>query len=222
MLAEVTAAPTTGVDRTLARSTAGAMGKDDFLKLLVAQLKNQDPLSPARPEEFASQLAQFSSLEQLQQVNASLEAQSTATAMQSLVNANTAAIGVIGRTVIAAGDGVALDGSTPAEVRFDLGGAAARTRLEVLDEDGDVVRTQELGAIPGGRAKATIVPDGLPPGSYRYRIVATDESGESVAAQTYTTAHVDAVRYGSKGPSLLAGPFTIPLADVVEIVAPAR
>ena len=62
------------------RNVGGNMGKDDFLKLLAAQLRHQDPLNPQNDSEFASQLAQFSSLEQMQNMNASLEAM---TSMQS-------------------------------------------------------------------------------------------------------------------------------------------
>ena len=58
------------------RNVGGNMGKNDFLMLLVAQLRHQNPLEPANDSEFASQLAQFSSLEQLENMNQSMSAMS--------------------------------------------------------------------------------------------------------------------------------------------------
>jgi flagellar basal-body rod modification protein FlgD len=66
-----TAAPTAGASPTPSNPN-GKMGKDEFLKLLVAQLKNQDPLNPADGQQMAAQLAQFSSVEQLQNANDTL------------------------------------------------------------------------------------------------------------------------------------------------------
>ena len=59
---------------TYATASSSTLGKDDFLKLLVEQLKNQDPMNPLDGTEFASQLAQFSSVEQLSNMNSNLEA----------------------------------------------------------------------------------------------------------------------------------------------------
>lgn len=64
------APPGTG---SLAQAAGGAMGKDQFIKLLVTEMKNQDPLNPMDGKELAAQLAQFSSVEQLMDVNTKLD-----------------------------------------------------------------------------------------------------------------------------------------------------
>lgn len=64
--------PTGERPTALPSNPLGSMGKDDFLKLLVAQMRNQDPLSPSDGKEMAAQLAQFSSVEQLVTVNDTL------------------------------------------------------------------------------------------------------------------------------------------------------
>jgi flagellar basal-body rod modification protein FlgD len=74
------------------RNTSGVMGKDDFLKLLVAQLKHQDPMAPSTDQEWIGQMAQFSQLEQ-----ASNTAKDTARMANQL--GQTGALGLIGRTV---------------------------------------------------------------------------------------------------------------------------
>ncbi|MGI8507775.1 MAG: flagellar hook assembly protein FlgD [Gemmatimonadaceae bacterium] len=57
----------------ITQAAGGAMGKDQFVKLLVTEMKNQDPLSPMDGKELAAQLAQFSSVEQLVNVNTKLD-----------------------------------------------------------------------------------------------------------------------------------------------------
>ena len=96
--------------------TAGIndLDKNAFLKLLITELRNQDPLSPTDDKEFIAQLAQFSSLEQMQQVNKAMEAfVSNQVAFQ--------AAGLLGRTVSAtASDGSAISGKVDS-VRFEKG-----------------------------------------------------------------------------------------------------
>jgi flagellar basal-body rod modification protein FlgD len=76
----------------LARNTGGALGKDDFLKLLVAQLQHQDPMNPMQDSDFMGQMASFSTLEQITNMAAANE-----TIAQNL--SATGAIGLIGRKV---------------------------------------------------------------------------------------------------------------------------
>ena len=87
------------------------LGKEEFLQLLVAQLKNQDPMNPSDPQEFAAQLAQFSTLEQLINVNETLQGQSETDAAMAAALNNSSAVGVLGKTVLALGDSVEVAGT---------------------------------------------------------------------------------------------------------------
>ena len=88
----ITATNSTSSTQGSARNTSGVLGKDDFLKLLVAQLKNQDPMAPSTDQEWIGQMAQFSQLEQ-----ASNTAKDTSRIANQLGHAG--ALGLIGRTV---------------------------------------------------------------------------------------------------------------------------
>ena len=88
----------------IAATGDSSLGKDDFLQILVAQLQAQDPLAPMEGQEFASQLAQFSSLEQLTNVNDNLEASQAFDVAMS----NNSAIALIGKNVDAPGNAVDL------------------------------------------------------------------------------------------------------------------
>ena len=102
---------------TTTSTNATVMGKDDFLSLLVAQLQNQDPLNPSDSTEFTAQLAQFSSLEQLQNINDTLAGFEV---YQSTLN-NIQSSGFIGKTVTASGDTLSVtNGMTdPISVELD-------------------------------------------------------------------------------------------------------
>ena len=97
------------------------LGKDDFLKLFVAQLQNQDPLSPMESTEFTSQLAQFSSLEQLTNMNQNLD---YLLMYQASMN-NAEAINFIGSTVKASGNSISVKDGESDQIQFDLAADAA-------------------------------------------------------------------------------------------------
>ena len=87
----------TSSNAATAATTTTAMGKDDFLKMLIAQLKNQDPTNPQQGSEFAAQLAQFSSVEQLTNLNTTLKSQT----QNSSTLFNAQAINLIGKEITA-------------------------------------------------------------------------------------------------------------------------
>lgn len=117
-----TAPPSTGP-----LASAGGLGKDDFLKLLVAQLQNQDPLSPVNDQEFMSQMTAFSTLEQVTNLAASSEALS-----QTI--AGNQSISLIGRHVTYAKE----DGSTAEGVVEDVSFGEEGVSLTVGGESGVV------------------------------------------------------------------------------------
>jgi flagellar basal-body rod modification protein FlgD len=201
----------------------GVLGKDEFLKLLIAQMRHQDPLSPMKGEELAVQLAQFSSVEQLINLNAAMaDQQGTQIAMVEAINSSSA-LSAIGHTVMALGDSVIVpaDGADAVEINFVVGGAGGSATIRIFDESGREVGSRPLGVLNGGRQSATLGSAGssLPAGTYTYTVEVLDSNGEPVPTQTFVTGRVDGVRYGSTGPVLTAGPLEIPIGAIVEIVA---
>ncbi|MEW5918242.1 MAG: flagellar hook assembly protein FlgD [Gemmatimonadota bacterium] len=202
----------------------GRLGKNEFLKLLVAQMRYQDPLNPMNGQEMATQLAQFSSVEQLVNIEDQLSTQNDQ--YQTLLDSmqRSTALGMTGRTVLATGDAVLLQrdattGVVRGEVSAEVTGGGPGT-LRVFDAHGREVAKQSLGYVGSGYKTFTV--DGsqlnLSEGAYSYSIEVTDANGAPVAQKTYTTVTVDGVVYGSDGVYLTAGTLAISLASVVRIL----
>jgi len=195
------------------------LGKDEFLRLLVAQLRHQDPLSPLEGAEFAAQLAQFSSVEQLINLNDRLALVAALDeAVLHAVNTN-AALGLIGRSVHAFGNEVVVSSTGEGSVTFTVGGQGGQATLRLFDASGREVARAELGALPGGRHQVDLsqVASGIAPGKYTYRVDVVDAEGRAVEVTTFTSGIVTGVRHGNDGPVLVVGPFEISLGRVAEV-----
>jgi flagellar basal-body rod modification protein FlgD len=142
---DVSTLSSTGTPETQNKTGPRQLGQDDFLKLLITQLKNQDPLKPTDNAEFVSQLAQFSQLEQTakqgQLLQQSLEAQ-TASLQFTLLP-------MIGRTVTV-GQSLVQLGKGPASVGYSLDTNATNVRISIMDQQGQVVRSLEYRDRPAG------------------------------------------------------------------------
>ena len=127
-------------------STTSGLGMDAFLQLLVTQLQYQDPLSPMDDKEFVAELAQFSSLEQLTEINSGIDKLSSIGQEQQLLGA----VNFIGKTIEATGTAVSLSEGEATAVTFSLPEDAATCLVNVLDSAGSIVRTVDLGATTAG------------------------------------------------------------------------
>lgn len=171
-----------------------ALGKDAFLSMMVAQLKNQDPLNPADGTDFTAQLAQFSSLEQQITTNSTLEAILTELAS---TNEETNLFNYIGKTVISDGNPVTVQsGEVISGGQFTIE-EAARIQVIIYNSSGSAVRLLTSGSelISEGSydidwdctdAEGYQVTDG----EYTYDVIAQNSAGEYITSTTSTTGLV--------------------------------
>lgn len=202
-----------------ASTAKNTLDKDGFLKLLVAQLKNQDPTGAGQdPNQMVQQLTSFSSLEQAQQTNTLLTGLQTQTA--GLFQAQTA--GLVGKNVKVDGSGFNLKAGA-ATMNVDLS-LAAQVTVTVRDANGQVVAVLPQGRLNRGASAVTW--DGkdasgnpLPDGAYKVEVTATGDDGKAVKFRTSLTLKVDAVTFSNGGIYLASGSSVFSLADVLEITA---
>ena len=200
---------------------SSALGQTEFLQLLVTQLQNQDPLNPLDSAEYAAQLAQFSSVEQLVNINSGMEALLESQQLMSSGLNNTIASSLAGKTVTAISDRVHLGEERLTDVNFRLSSVASDVTIRVVDATGNVVRTEQLAGFSAGDHAWTW--DGtasngrsVPEGTYQVQIEALN--GENpVNALTVLQGAVSKVRYTNGGVELVVNGVPIPLGDVEEI-----
>lgn len=192
--------------------------RDEFLRLFVAQLKNQDPLSPQDNAAFVAQLAQFAQLEQVANTNARLDALMAGQATSSGV----ALASMVGRSAVIHADEIHLGrevGTPP--LAADLERRAVDAAVVIRNASGQEVRRIDLGAVGPGLVDVTwdgLGADGLPlpEGDYRVEVEATDLAGD-VPAQAMLHGILEAVDFKTGTPRLRLGRATVTPSQVVAI-----
>jgi len=201
-----------------ATKDTSTLGKDQFLKLLTEQLKHQDPTQPMDNTAFVAQLAQFSSLEQMSNVNDTLTKMLTSqgTALQ------TTATAMVGKTAVFTSNQVSLTQGQPATIGFTLSQPAANVKIVLQDESGQNVRTIALTS--PNDLKNSISWDGrddnndeLPTGTYTAQIQATDLQGNTISATQNISARITGITFANGTPTLLAGSTSLQLSDITEL-----
>ncbi len=198
------------------------LGQEDFLQLMLAQLRHQDPLKPLENGEFIGQMAQFSTVSGIQDLSTAFN--DFANSLQS--NRALQASGLVGRSVMVPANRASLEAGSAVHGAVDVPAAATAVTVNVEDAAGQTVRSFELGPQPEGQAKFTW--DGLsdtgqplPAGDYRIRVDALID-GEVSALPTLIASKVESVSLdqgGGKDITLnVAGIGPVPLSDVNEIL----
>jgi len=227
-----TAAAALAAKQAAAAATSNSQGmRDQFLTLLVTQLKNQDPLNPLENAQLTSQLAQISTVEGMEKLNANISTSLDVISGQIDFSQSVAAVNMIGKDVLVPGTKVSL-GTHPSDPSqrnatpfgVDLRNDAASLEVKILNANGDVVRTlslqnQKVGVI--GLSWDGLNEDGVPApdGDYTLSVGAKDSAGTAISQiDPLTYGRVSSVGYTAKGLMLdlgLAGQFG--LLDVRKV-----
>lgn len=205
-------------ERVKAKNT---LGKDDFLKLLMAQLNNQDPLKPMEHQEFSAQLAQFGSLEQLQNIHKGIESLQGGMGNEAKLSA----LGMIGKSVSANGNEVELMEGQPVNLSFSAKEGVTPIKAQVYSNGGKLVRELDINA---RTAKAGLVWDGkdqegssMPSGKYTFRVQGVSPNGQAEELGAKLSGRVTAVEMNGNQPLLIvqtsSGQAKLDLAKVNSV-----
>ncbi len=192
--------------------------QDRFLKLLVTQMKNQDPLNPMDNAQVTSQMAQLSTVSGIDKLNTTLQALSDSMA----ANQSLQAASMIGHGVLTAGSGIDLSNGKGFG-GIDLAGTADKLNVAIYDQAGALVRNINLGAQPAGLVNWQW--DGRDnngvqrgDGSYKF-VVEAAQSGQKVEAPGLQFGMVNSVTQGKQGVTLSVGGLDgVALSQVRQIV----
>ncbi|HXG03529.1 MAG TPA: flagellar hook assembly protein FlgD [Candidatus Binatia bacterium] len=193
------------------RSRPPQLDQEAFLRLLVAELRNQDPLQPLDNHQMMQQTAAFSQLQELARIRAAVETG------RSDPGALAAATSLLGRMVTATAASFTYAGAT-VSLPLQLAAPTRSATLEVLDGQGRVVASVPLGALPAGPRQLAFPPAGtvLAAGMYRYRVVDVDEAGLRTPV-AMASGVVSGVTVDGGEPLLRVGPARIRLSDIAAV-----
>jgi len=197
------------------------LGQEDFLKLMITQFRNQDPFKPMENGEFLAQLAQFSTVKGLDDLNSSFGELSSSVVSNQALQAST----LLGRDVLVTGSAGYLESGSTLSGAVELTGGAGEVIVQITDVNGVLARQINLGPQPAGLARFQwdgCLADGSAAAQGLYTVKATTLGAGSVqaAAQTLVDARVESVTMsaGQRGLSLsLRGLGEVAFGDVRSI-----
>lgn len=187
-------------EETKSKST---LGKDDFMKLLMVQLQNQDPLNPMDHKEFSAQLAQFGSLEQLTNIGTGIEKLQTGMGGEAKLQA----VGMIGKSVQASGKEATLVAGEPMSMKLNSSEDGRPVKVSIFDGEGKLVREMPINA---KLDKDSFVWDGksndgvkLPEGKYTFKVAAVGADGKAKEMDPTVRGEVIGVELEGASPVLV-------------------
>lgn len=205
--ASVAASTTASTTSSTAGSGSAAnLTQSDFLQLLTAQLKYQTPTNPADPTQLAEEFASISTVDGINQLNSSVSAIQTGTAAAQMAQAAS----LVGKQVAISGDTLTPDAAGTATGAFNLANIAQSASVSILNPNGSVADTINLGQLGAGQQDFTW--DGGTPGTqYTYAVDALDAGGNLVSATPYSVYTVEGVNVSGTTPTLNVQGMAAPL-----------
>jgi flagellar basal-body rod modification protein FlgD len=199
----------------------GKLGQQEFLHLLVAQMRHQDPINPLDGAEFAAQLAQFNSVEQLINVNSGLQNLQDSQELMSANFTNSMAASLTGKQVRAIGDNIQMVAGEDVPVQFKLNNSASDVEVVIRNASGNEVRRESLGGMSSGENQwvwdgRSNNGDRLGDGEYTVEIQA-ENNGDSVDSLVYLEGIASKVRFSGSGVYLSVNNVEVPIGDVEEV-----
>ena len=198
------------------------LGRDDFLQLLVAKLQHQDPLKPMDDADFIAQLAQFSTLEQMNNISDGIATSNQWDFLQMQSLNNVMASGLIGKEVTADFSGVYLDGTNQPVISFTLDKPASELKFEVRDESGLLIATLTSEDVDYGAGSITW--DGkdtacnrAPEGYYTIGAQATTASGDTFTPSLQLVGEVTTITYRDGAAFVVINGTEVALGDIRSI-----
>lgn len=205
------------------REDKNAIGRDGFMKLLLAQLRNQDPNNPLKSHEFAAQLAQFTSVEQLFKINENLDRNLELDLKLSQSIGNSLATTIVGKNLRAVGNQISLEKTLASKVYISLPTAASNVVVNIYDSNDTLVRRQDLNLLTTGdhifnwdgkNNNGEVAADGI----YTFSVDASNNNGESMQISFFMGGHITGVKFNSDNTTMfLVGTLNINVSDVIMI-----
>lgn len=211
-----------GLTRQQQERTAGnELGQQEFFDLMIAQLQNQDPLKPLEANEFLSQVAQFTQLSGIQEMNNSINLLASSFQSAQALQAST----LVGREVSVAGNVLQLGADAGASGAVQVPSTTAELRVSITTPAGVPVRTLALGSQSAGTVQvrwdgSTSDGERAPPGLYVMRAEALYQ-GQPLALETMVSTRVESVTLGRAQGGLtlnLTGVGPVAMSDIRELL----
>ncbi len=197
------------------------LGQAEFLELMTAQLKFQDPLQPMENGDFLAQMAQFGTVNGINELNTAFNSMSAAFQSNQALQAST----MVGRKVLVPGDRVQLNAGGSVHAAVELEQPVRQLIVNISDASGQLVHRIDLGQQAAGLVEFDwngISGDGVAANPGSYRVTAELHQNESTSAgQVLTTAQVESVTLGQGGQDLtltLTGLGDIDMSQIRKIM----
>ena len=198
------------------------LDKDAFMSLLLTQMKNQDPTTPLKSHEMAAQLAQFTSLEKLTNIDKGIDG----LAKSQQPSHNFEALSLIGKVIETDSSKVNHSSKDQShDIRFQLPADASEVQVNVKDVQGNVIRTMKMSNLKAGKNEIAWngqMEDGTPAaaGNYNISFQAKGTSGKKIFVQSKIEGKITGVNFTPHGPQLLVGKQTVDISEIQTIHEP--